>query len=43
MITWVDQPNFWAEGRVIVLYVGQDANIINLLTSVLGDPIAQGS
>lgn len=43
MITWVDQPNFWAKGRVIVLYIGQDADIINLLTSVLGDPIAQGS
>jgi heat shock protein HslJ len=42
IVSWVDQPNFWAEGRVIVLYVGQDAAIIELLTSVLGEPIAQG-
>jgi hypothetical protein len=36
---WVDQPNFWAQGRMIVLYVGQDANLINLLTNTLGEPI----
>ena len=39
MITWVDQPNFWAKGSVIVLYVGKEAATINLLTSVLGEPI----
>ena len=43
MVTWVDQPNIWASGRLIVLYIGQDAEIIDLLTSVLGEPIAQGS
>lgn len=42
MITWIDQPNFWAKGRVVVLYVGQDTSTIELLTSVLGEPIAQG-
>lgn len=40
MITWVDQPNFWAQGRLIVLYVGSDAAIIELLQGVLGNPIA---
>jgi hypothetical protein len=39
MITWVDQPNFWAKGQVIALYVGKDAATIDLLTSVLGKPI----
>jgi hypothetical protein len=34
-----DQPNFWGEGRIIVLYVGTDAAMINLLSSVLGEPI----
>lgn len=39
MVTWVDQPNFWAQGRVIVLYVGHDAVTLDLLATVLGDPI----
>jgi hypothetical protein len=39
MVTWVDQPNFWAKGRIIVLYVGKDAPTIELLSSNLGDPI----
>lgn len=39
MITWVDQPNFWAKGKVIVLYVGKEAATIDLLSSVLAEPI----
>jgi len=39
MVTWIDQPNFWAKGRVIVLYVGKDPATIELLTGLLGDPI----
>ena len=39
MITWVDQPNFWAKGRVIVLYIGKEAATIDLLTGVMGKPI----
>jgi len=39
MITWVDQPNFWAKGQVIVIYVGKDAATIDLLSSVMGKPI----
>jgi hypothetical protein len=41
-ISWVDRPTFWAEGRLIVLYVGADEAIVDLLTRVLGAPIAQG-
>ena len=41
MITWVDQPNFWAKGRLIVLYLGKDPAILSLFNSVLGDPITK--
>lgn len=40
MITWIDQPHFWAKNPLVVLYVGSDAEIINLLTTTLGKPIA---
>ncbi len=39
MITWIDQPNFWAKGRVIVLYVGKVAPTIDFLSGVMGRPI----
>ncbi len=39
MLTWVDQPNFWAKGQVIVLYVGKDEAILGLLDHTLGDRI----
>jgi hypothetical protein len=40
--TWVDQPHFWATGRVIVLYVGTDEAVLALLNNVLGIPAAVG-
>jgi ABC-type glycerol-3-phosphate transport system substrate-binding protein len=39
MVEWVDQPNFWASGRLIVLYLGKDATTIDLLTSLMGAPV----
>lgn len=39
--SWIDQPNFWADGRLIVLYVGQNQSLIDLLSSVLGQPITE--
>ena len=39
MITWVDQPNFWAKDLLIVLYVGQDAATIEMLSGILGEPL----
>lgn len=39
VIDWLDQPNFWAEGCLIVLYVGTDAAMIDLISSVMGAPI----
>lgn len=39
--SWIDQPNFWADGRLIVLYVGQNLSMIDLLSDVLGEPITE--
>ena len=39
IVDWVDQPNFWAKGQIIVLYVGKDQSVIERLSQVLGDPI----
>ncbi|OGO67204.1 MAG: hypothetical protein A2Z49_11720 [Chloroflexi bacterium RBG_19FT_COMBO_56_12] len=36
---WLDQPNFWAKGRLIVLYVGTDASMIDLISGVMGAPV----
>jgi hypothetical protein len=38
-ITWTDQPNFWAGGRVIVQYLGSDHKVLGLLHNALGAPI----
>ena len=41
MIDWIDQPNFWATQNLIVLYVGQDSNLIDLLNEILGAPLTR--
>jgi hypothetical protein len=41
VVDWVDQPNFWAQDRLLVLYVGQDRETIDLLTKTLGNPITE--
>ncbi len=38
-IAWIDQPNFWMKGRLIVLYVGSDRPILALLSGILVEPI----
>ena len=43
IVTWIDQPNFWATDRLIVLYVGTDADVIGRLTKALGQPITQAA
>lgn len=42
-MSWIATPHFYQAGRLIVLYVGDDASTINLLTSVLGPPFAGGN
>lgn len=39
LINLADQPNFWAKSRVIVLYLGTDSVMIDLITSIMGEPI----
>lgn len=41
-IVWTDPPHFFASGRAIVLYVGQDERVLTRLEGVLGEPIAIG-
>jgi hypothetical protein len=38
-VSWAGRPNIWAQGRLIVLYVGTDGGTIVLLSGLLGDPI----
>ena len=40
MVTWVDTPHFYKSGRIIVLYVGSDEAILDLLEIVLGPQFA---
>jgi hypothetical protein len=40
MVTWVGSPHFYSAGRLIVLYVGDDATTIDLLETVLGPQFA---
>jgi hypothetical protein len=41
MPTWIARPNFWASGSLIVLYLGEDQALIDLLSNDLGTPITQ--
>ncbi|MEW5989003.1 MAG: hypothetical protein AB1791_20450 [Chloroflexota bacterium] len=40
-IRWVAPPHFWAEGRLIVLYVGEDQATIDLFVSLMGPTVNQ--
>jgi hypothetical protein len=40
MVNWVDTPHFLKAGRIIVLYVGSDATILDLLEKALGPQFA---
>ena len=40
IIRWVDIPHFFANGKLIVLYVGQNPEVLNLLESFLGTQFA---
>ena len=35
-VEWIGWPHFWTEGRVIVLYLGEDPAAIEMITDVLG-------
>jgi hypothetical protein len=40
IVDWVAPPHFFLKGRVLVIYVGKDPAVVNLLTSVLGPQFA---
>lgn len=40
MIQWIAPPHFFRTGRIVVLYVGSDEAVLELLTSILGPPFA---
>ena len=40
MISWVATPHFFRSGRVMVLYVGDDASTLKVLETVLGPQFA---
>ena len=42
IIEWAGEPKFWHRDRILVLYLGTDAEVEAALVSVLGEPFAQG-
>lgn len=40
MVTWVATPHFYKAGRILVLYVGDDQAILDLLAGALGPQFA---
>jgi hypothetical protein len=42
MINWVATPHFYKKGRILVLYIGDNAETLKLLESVLGPQFAGG-
>ncbi|HYN87782.1 MAG TPA: hypothetical protein VER55_04605 [Ardenticatenaceae bacterium] len=42
MVGWVDTPHFYHQGRLIVLYIGSDAAVLEALEAALGAQFAGG-
>lgn len=42
MITWIDTPHFYKAGKIVVLYIGSDATVLDLLNGALGPQFAGG-
>ena len=40
IMMWMDAPHFYKTGRIIVLYVGSDSAILDLLENVIGPQFA---
>lgn len=40
MVTWVATPHFYKKGRILVLYIGDNAETLKLLETVLGPQFA---
>ena len=42
MVDWVAPPHFYRSGKLLVIYVGQDAATLDLLEQILGEQFAGG-
>jgi hypothetical protein len=42
IVSWAATPHFYAQDRVIVLYVGDDHAVVDALNDILGQPVAEG-
>ncbi|MBN1815522.1 MAG: hypothetical protein JXA14_27060 [Anaerolineae bacterium] len=42
MVNWVSPPHFYRSGKLVVIYVGDDAELLALLEEVLGEQFAGG-
>src|SRR6266542_2779742 len=40
MMMWIDTPHFYKTGRIIVLYLGKDKSLLDLLNKVMGPQFA---
>ena len=43
MVTWVEPPHFYKAGKLIVLYVGCDSDVIDVLQETMGPQFAGGA
>lgn len=37
-VEWTGAPHFWIRGRVVILYLGSDAEVIAMVTAAIGPP-----
>lgn len=42
MVSWIDTPHFFKAGNLIVLYLGDDVALLDLLQAALGSQFAGG-
>jgi len=42
MMMWIDKPHFYKSGHLIVLYIGSNPTILDLLDEVIGSQFAGG-
>ena len=42
MVSWIGTPHFYKTGKIIALYVGSDASVLELLKGTLGPQFAGG-
>lgn len=41
MVNWMEPPHFWVTGKIIVLYVGKNQEVIDMMSKIVGPTINQ--